>query len=472
MGEKIKPQPYEVFKFFEEICTIPHGSQNTKAISDYLVDFARKRNLEYFRDSYNNVIIIKAASPDKAAKSAVAIQGHIDMVCEKAAFSSADMAKDALKVNISGDYIYAEGTTLGGDDGIAVAYMLALLDSPKNFQRLECIFTSDEEIGMIGASHIDLSPLKSKYLINLDSENEGVLTVSCAGGATCTAEFPVKFESVSGTVYRIKLNGLSGGHSGTEINKGRLNGDVMLGKFLNSVSEQFCISEINGGEKDNAIPRSAECILVNGDDIDFEPMIKKFTLNCKKTEPDIEITAEKLPERHINAFSFTDTRNILGALSSFPNGVISMSRFMDNLVETSLSLGIIKTCSESVKLVFSVRSSVEKDKEELLDKLSFIARKFSGCVSLSGDYPPWEYSQNSTLREVMTETYETMYGKKPVVEAIHAGLECGILIGKKPQLDCVSLGPDIKEIHTVRERMSISSVQRVWAFLNAVIDKL
>ncbi|MBQ4257673.1 MAG: aminoacyl-histidine dipeptidase [Clostridia bacterium] len=471
-------EPKEPLRFFREICAIPHGSRNTDAIADYCVRFAEKRGLFCLRDRNNNVIIKKPAADGYEDKPSLILQGHLDMVCEKEPDAVIDMEREGLSLKSDGEYIFAEGTTLGADDGIAVAMMLAILDSGTiAHPALECIFTSDEEIGMIGAAALSTASLTGKTMLNLDSEDEGVFTVSCAGGATVTCTLPVSRERKQGTVCEIIVDGLLGGHSGVEINLGRANANRLLARALDFASQKqpLRIISISGGLKDNAIPaRSAARILV--DDAEkisalfsrFDLILKHETASC---DPGVKISLRVLGDETETVMSEKSTSDVLSFLLLAPNGVQEMSREIDGLVESSLNLGILDCGAESLTASFSVRSSVSSRKEMMIRQLCRLTALFGGSIAREGDYPAWEYRKDSPLRERMERIFLEQYGYAPKIEAIHAGLECGIFSGRIEGLDCVSCGPQLEGIHTPREKMSISSLQRFWKFVLEVLKE-
>jgi len=464
-------QPSRVFYYFEDICQIPHGSGNTDKISDYCVKFAKAHDLVWYRDKFNNVIIKKNATCGYEAHPPVIIQGHLDMVCEKDETSDIDFLNDGLKLGIEGDAIYAKGTTLGGDDGIAIAMALAILESDSlQHPPIEAVFTTDEETGMDGAVGLDTSILAGKTLLNIDSENEGVLTVSCAGGARAELDIPLETEAISEKCYKVEVDGLIGGHSGVEIDKGRLNSNVVMGNFLNSLPINYNIVSIGGGLKDNAIPRSTECIIST--DTDLNVSAEKFVSeNRVDTDPDLKITITKA-DKYTKAFTRQSSKKIAKFLADVPNGIISMSDDIEGLVQTSLNLGILTSTDNSLHASFAVRSSVNKEKTALLDRLECYVKAHGGSFNSYAHYPAWEYKKDSPLRETMVKVYEKMYGSKPVVEAIHAGLECGLFCDKIADLDAVSFGPDMADIHTSREKLFISSTARTFDYLCNILKEL
>ena len=470
--------PASVFSYFEEICAIPHGSRNTKAISDYLVDFAKTRNLRYIQDEVNNVIIFQDGTCGYEDHEPVILQGHMDMVCEKDASCPLDMAVDGLDVTHDGISVFARGTTLGGDDGIAVAYALALLDDASiPHPPLEVVITVDEEIGLLGAAAIDLSQLKGRMLLNLDSEDEGIFTVSCAGGATATISMEAPRRAVYGPCIRLVVDGLQGGHSGAEIHKNRANANKIMGEFLHRIQMimPLCLTSFAGGSKDNAIPRSCQANAVamgiNLERINGIADTLQAEVRAQYDEPEATVLAFDLDALGGNALSTELTAKVIALLCSTPNGVQAMSEEMPGLVQTSLNMGIAKLGS-TMSMTFSVRSSVNHEKQALLDKLQELAAFHDASYSQMGEYPAWEYKADSKLRDIMVETYKRMYGKEPQVLAIHAGLECGLLGEKIPGLDCVSIGPQMHDIHTSREKLNIASTARTWEFLLEVLKAL
>ena len=405
----------------------------------------------------------------------VILQGHMDMVCEKDADCPLDMAVDGLDIAHDGKHIYAKGTTLGGDDGIAVAYALALLaDKSIPHPPLEVIITVDEETGMYGADGIDLSPLSGKTLINLDSEEEGVFTVSCASGGTATISLDAQRRAVYGPCIRLTVDGLQGGHSGAEIHKNRANANKVMGEFLSRIQNlmPLCLTSLVGGSKDNAIPRSCQATLVamgtNLERINDIAQQLQEEIRHQYDEPEATVQAFDVDALGGNSMSTEATAKVIGLLCAAPNGVQNMSEDIPNLVQTSLNMGICKL-GEKFTATFSVRSSVNSEKLDLLEKLHALSDLFGGEYVLHGQYPAWEYKKESYLRDTMVRVYRDMFGKDAKVLAIHAGLECGLLGEKIPGLDCVSIGPSMQDIHTSREKLDIASTKRTWEFLLEVL---
>ena len=465
-----------VFYHFSCLAKIPHGSRNTKQISDYCASWAAKHKYECHQDEFNNLIIIKEASAGRENDEPIILQGHLDMVCEKAEGIDKDMSVEGLDLFIDGDSLKAKGTTLGGDDGIAIAMIMALFeDESLSHPRLEAVFTVDEEIGMLGAAAIDVSPLKGHTMLNIDSEAEGIFTVSCAGGVVATAQIPFLVETNPANTYSLDLYGLIGGHSGIEIHKGRANSNKMMAQILKKLSETIPIRlvSISGGLKDNAIPVATEAVFVCEKDLDetakmikdiADPITQKYT----DTDPDIKLDVNLAKSE--TSLSLTDSKKIIDLLFSLPEGVQKMSEDIEGLVQTSLNMGILSTKEDFIEMSYCVRSSVDEEKKQLIEKLKESCEAAGGKLLLSGDYPGWKYKKDSPLREKMTRIYKDQYETEPVIEAVHAGVECGLFAGKIADLDCVSYGPDLKEIHTYRESMSISSVKRVYEFTRRIIE--
>ena len=471
-------EPESVFRYFEEICAIPHGSHNTKAISDYLVSFAKAHGLRYRQDESNNVVIFAPGTCGLEDHESVILQGHMDMVCEKDAGCPLDMAVDGLDVTHDGCCIFAKGTTLGGDDGIAVAYALAILDDNTiAHPPLEVIITVDEEIGMLGAAAMDLADVKGRTMLNLDSEDEGIFTVSCAGGATCTVSLNAERKAVYGPCVRLSVEGLRGGHSGAEIHKNRANANKVMGGFLGRIQKlmPLCLTSFSGGSKDNAIPRACQATVVAmGIGLErINDIAAQLQQEVRETydEPEALVRAFDVDALGGNALTTAATADVISLLCAAPNGVQAYCPDMPELVQTSLNLGIAKL-GDRFTATFSVRSSVNAEKEGLITKLKELADFYNGTYSQSGTYPAWEFKKDSRLRDVMVPIYTRMFGKEPRVLAIHAGLECGLLGDKLPGLDCVSIGPQMHDIHTSREKLEIASTKRTWDFLLEVLKAL
>ncbi|MDO4523022.1 MAG: aminoacyl-histidine dipeptidase [Eubacteriales bacterium] len=474
-------QPQGVFRFFEEICGIPHGSHNLDQISDYLVNFAKERGLRYRQDEAKNVIIWKDGTHGYENSDPVILQGHMDMVAVKEADCAKDMTVEGLDLAIDGDLLLAKRTSLGGDDGIAVAYALAVLDDDTlEHPPLEVIITTNEEVGLLGAAAIDVSDLKGRLFLNMDSEDEGVFTISCAGGLRADCSFGFEREVKKAAVLELRLDGFKGGHSGAEIHLGRANAIVALGRILLAEREnpEVSLVSVSGGEADNAIAVFADAALAVASDkveqvIDtlkrsFDEIVQEYS----SVDPDIRLTMKERGEKDVEVLTGNAASQVMAFLGLMPNGVQRMSPEVEGLVQTSLNPGILATQEKEICVSFSVRSSCETEKHALLNRLRVLTSLNGGCVDTYGDYPGWEYKADSRLREVMVEVYKQQYGEEPVVEGIHAGLECGLFAQKLAGLDAVSFGPQMQNIHTTRERLSISSTQRTWELLCSTLKAL
>ena len=474
-------EPASVLRHFEDICAIPHGSFHTKAISDHVAAFACAHGLRYVQDGANNVILFVPGTAGYEDAAPVILQGHLDMVCEKRPGCDHDFLTDPLRLNVADGYITAQGTTLGGDDGIAVAYMLALAEAEDlPHPPLELVFTSDEEVGMLGAAALDCSPLQGRTMVNLDSEDEGILLVSCAGGMTADCCLPLEREQGSGLRAALQVEGLTGGHSGGEIHKGRASATQLLGRILDTLQRTLpcALISVSGGGKDNAIPRQAraELLLSPGQAqalsdfaVHWESVLRR---EFAATDPGLRLTVTLGQSVTAAVLTPESRKKAVGALVQFPFGVQRMSQDIPGLVQTSLNLGILSTTETELHAVFSLRSSVSTEKQALLARLENLMDLLGGSVSVEGDYPAWEYRKDSPLRELMVRVYRERTGKMPQVQAIHAGLECGLFSGRLPGLDCVSIGPDMADIHTSEERLSIASVERTWGYLCQVLAEL
>lgn len=471
-------EPQKVLYFFEEICKIPHGTFDTKRISDYCVSFAKERNLEVIQDEMNNVIIKKPGTAGYEDCEPVILQGHIDMVCEKTAESTHDFKTDGLELYIEDGYLKAKDTTLGGDDGIAVAMAMAVLDSDDiPHPPVEALFTVDEEVGMGGADAVDLSLLKGRKLINMDSETEGILTTGCAGGIRYEVILPVQREKRSGSKISVRIHGLSGGHSGTEIHKQRGNANKMMGRFLYRLAKEvsFSLININGGTKDNVITpdTTAEIIVEKGREnavhAAAEEMEKIWNDEFMGEEPGLKVDVFASAVSDCEAMEKVSTERVVSYLMLCPNGLQEFNRKIEGVVETSLNLGVLETKEDKVQIIHQIRSSVETRKYQIKEQLEQCVKAVGGEGVITNEYPAWQYNPDSELRQIMVDTYRELYGEEPVVSVIHAGLECGLFLGKRPDLDCVSFGPDVIDVHSVNEALNLASTQRVWDHLKAIL---
>ncbi len=468
-------QPERVFHYFEEICSIPHPSYHEEKISAYLVEFAKAHNLEYYTDDLYNVIMIKEASEGMENAAPIILQGHMDMVAEQDDDCTKDMLTEGLDLEIVDGFVTAKGTTLGGDDGIAVAMSLALLeDESLVHPRLEVIITVSEEVGMEGAAGIDVSMLKGRKLLNLDSEEEGHFLAGCAGGCRVNVNFPVKKVALNGQLVSIDVKNCTGGHSGAEIDKGRANATYVANRILAAglEADEICIVDFVGGTKDNAIPRSTSAKVIANDDV-VEAMKEEAAAIKNEyaiTDPDMTIEIKSQGDTVINGVNASETERFIQLLTCMPNGVQTMSHDIEGLVETSLNLGILNVTDDAITYACSLRSSVDSAKTALIRKVLMVAKAFDCNCSIHGDYPAWEYKRESDFRDEMVQIYTEMNGEAPIVETIHAGVECGLLAAKLPGLDAVSIGPEMYDIHTPQERLGIKSTERVYNFVRKVIE--
>lgn len=478
-------QPQLVFKYFEEISKIPRGSGNEQGISDYLTNEGRRLGLEVVQDKNLNVLIKKAATKSYENAPTVIIQGHMDMVCEKNKGKEHDFTKDPLELRVEGDYLYATDTTLGADNGIAVAMGLALLASDDlEHPALEVIFTSDEEETMNGAMNLNGELFEGKYIINLDSEEEGTITVSCAGGITAVATIDKEYKSVDSdkTGYKIDIKGLLGGHSGMEIEKQRANSNVLMGRLLNYIANichmDFDLVTIEGGLKNNAIPREAECIILidNHDECDFEneieDILQVFKNEYKTSDPGLSIEIDKCERVYEKALSDKCKNNIISLINLMPRGIQTMSMDIKGLVESSTNLGVISNNEDKIVFEFATRSSVKSLKEDLNNRMILLCNQLGVKLDLIDDYPEWEYAKNSKLEEICVDTYEELMGKKPEIVAIHAGLECGLLLDAIKGAQAISIGPNLFDVHTPNEHLDILSTERTWNYLVAILKNI
>lgn len=474
-------EPKKVFEFFELISSVPHGSDNTAQISRLICEFARQRKLEHYCDELGNVIIYKAGSRGYELHEPVIIQGHMDMVTVKTPDSDIDMETDGLKLNSDGKFLWAEETSLGADDGIAVAMAMAVLDSDSiAHPPIEAVFTINEETGMDGAQFLDASHLKAKRMLNIDSEVEGVITCGCAGGVHMLAHFDLNPDKAEKYCVKLGIDGLTGGHSGNEIHKNRANAIILMGKLLAEIKEnaQIGLVSIDGGEKDNAIANNASAVIAvsESDCAKLDIIVKKFfersKVQYKSTDPELSISMIALGKQTVSAAERAVTDKIIRALSAVPNGVQSMSHDIAGLVEASLNLGVAKTENNLLSMSFCIRSSSDAKMTDMRQEVTRIIEENGGKVSIDGEYPAWEYKKDSELRDKAQLAYESLFGVKPELCVIHAGLECGLFADKIEGLDCISFGPNIPDSHTTSEKLDISSTQRVWNFLLKLLQSL
>lgn len=472
-------KPERVFYYFKQISDVPRGSGNCRGVALYCRNFAINHNLKYIKDEAQNVVIFKNGTPGYENSEPVILQGHTDMVCQKTENATTDFINRGIELFVDDDFLKAKETTLGADNGIAVAMILAILES-ENIPHppIEAVFTSDEEIGLIGAGKLDKSLLSAKKMINLDSEEDDTVTVSCAGGCHFLAKAPVIYQEKNGTKITVTLKGLKGGHSGVEINNNRVNADTLAGRFLNHIKSicDFDIINIGGGDKDNAIPN--KCVI--------ELCVADADLLIEKATEYLDIIKAEIADRE-SSFTFTfdkgesasykvlsdEIKNkLIFVLTCVPNGVLEMSAEISGLVQTSLNLGILKIENSILSFHFGLRSNKKSGLSFLVEKLQAFFDSVNMENSTNGHYPPWEYKEASQLRDLYKEVYTDYFGKAPKVEAIHAGLECGVFADAIDEIDCISIGPALYDVHTVNEKLSISSTENVFNILLKILAKL
>ena len=475
--QDLKPQ--SVFKYFEEISQIPRGSGNEKEISNYLKKFGEDLGLETIQDEYLNIIIRKPATKGYENAPCVMIQGNMDMVCEKNKDTDHDFTKDPLKLRVEDGMIYATGTTLGADNGIAVAMGMAILsDNSIEHPEIEFLVTVDEEAGMSGAMNLDGSQLKAKYILNLDSEEEGYILVSCAGGATAKSTLPIEYTNISGDKVglAIDIKGLLGGHSGMDIIKQRGNSNKLLGRLLNLLSIDYDLAKVSGGSKNNAIPRESECIIaVNKNSVDevkkqISDIEKIFKNELKTSDPGLVIEVSEAHVEKVFTPEFKD--KVIKMYNLMPNGVQTMSMDIEGLVESSTNLGVVVNSDNDILFESAVRSSVSTLKDDILNRMDLLTQSLKGSFKVESSYPAWEYAKGSKLEEICIEAYEKLTGKKPTIMALHAGLECGLLLSKMNGAEAISFGPDMFDVHTPNEHLDVKSTENTWDYLLTILKSI
>lgn len=476
-------QPAKVFEYFEKICGVPHGSKNTKIVSDLLVSFAKELGVRYIQDDMNNVIMFKAGSKGRENEEPVIFQGHMDMVCTKEPWCDKDMAKDGLDLVLEGDWLSANGTSLGADDGIAVSIALAIMaDEELSHPPIEAIFTVDEEIGMDGAFGIDISELKGRRLINIDSDCEGVFTTGCAGGVRVDCFVPGAYEGLNGEkLIEVTVDGLLGGHSGGEINKGRGSANKLMARLLYDAAcrfEGFRLCDYNGGKFDNVICSKATAVVAvpAAEACHFAKLVNHYDAMYKSeyasADPGVTVAFSKYnADKDIKAYSVADTMNILRTVFTLPQGVQEMSMDIPGLPQTSLNLGVVACKEDGIHFSYSIRSSITSQKLMVLDILRAIVEFAGGTIATRGMYPGWAFKKESELRSLLATIFTEQFGHEPVISATHGGLECGLFIEKLPGLDCVSIGADLRDIHSCAERVSVSSVQRLYELVKEYLRR-
>lgn len=475
-------KPEKLFHFFEDISVIPRGSGNEKEISDYLVKFARERNLWVYQDEAHNVIIRKDGSEGAKDKEPVMLQGHIDMVCDKLAGVEHDFEKDGIELVVKDGVLSANGTTLGADNGVAVALMMMVLDDEAiKHPPVECVFTTEEEVGLNGAQALDKSLITARTMINMDSEDEGVATISCAGGLRIQLTRPVKREAAEGTLITIKIKGLLGGHSGMDISKERQNANLLMARMVDHLMRNTDgkLVTFAGGTKDNAITRECGATLIYADKAEAEKAEKLArglaeTLAAEITpdEPDFVCEISVEDGKTASALAAEDAKAFVSAIRLAPNGVFSRNMKMDGFVVTSSNMGVVKADEDCLQIVVSPRSSVASLQEDTKERFQTLADTFGFRTEYSGEYPGWSFAEKSRIREVFIESYRELFGKELKLEAIHAGLECGLFSEALTGLDAIAVGPTLYDVHTPDEHVPLDSFERFYELLKDVLARL
>ena len=506
MSVLLNTEPKKVFEYFERLCSVPHGSGNTKIISDLLVSCAQELGLSYIQDELNNVIIFKPASAGMEGHEPVILQGHMDMVCTKEDWVDKDMVRDGLDLVLEGEWLKARGTSLGADDGIAVAIALAILsDDSLRHPPIEAVFTVDEEVGMDGAFGIDLSMLKGRRMLNIDSEKEGEFTASCAGGVRADCIVPGEKTPVTDEerLIEVSVTGLIGGHSGCEIHTGRANANKLMARLLYAAAGEFDglrLVSFNGGRFDNvicpectavvAVPRKSACHLAKLIN-DYDEIYKS---EYAAADPGVKVAYKKVSNTCCGAgsidsagvsaakntgtgrstscqsgaeyaFTSADTLNILRTMFVLPQGVQEMSMDIKGLTQTSLNMGVAGAEDDGMHFSYSIRSCITSQKLMVLDIVRSVVESSGGSVTTRGMYPGWAFNRHSEFRDRLAAVYERLFNEQPVISATHGGLECGLFMDKIKGLDCVSIGPDMYDIHSCAERVSVLSVERLYRLI-------
>lgn len=475
-------EPAQLFHFFEEVSAIPRGSGNEKGISDFLVAFAKERGLDVYQDEIYNVIIRKPASAGAENAPTVMLQGHIDMVCDKLGSVEHDFTTDGIDLVVKDGVLTANGTTLGADNGIAVALMLTVLDDDSIVHpALECVFTTDEETGLVGAETLDKSQISARTMINLDSEEEGVATVSCAGGVVVTYTCPIAREHKTGSTLTLDISGLLGGHSGSDINLERGNGNLIMARIIDRlmVAGEPAIVSFNGGTKDNAINRECKAVLVYADHAAAEAaaqiakgIIADVTAELEVFDPGFTCTVEIADDAEVEAMDQKSALALIRALRLAPNGVIRRNVATDGSVEVSSNIGVVATSDDEVKIMLSPRSSITSLQNEFKDRLQTLADVLGFDAKFEFEYPGWSYAEHSPVREVFVESYRELFGSELRIESIHAGLECGLFAEALHGLDAIAVGPTLSDVHTPDESMELASAERFYELLIDVLKRL
>lgn len=475
-------KPEKLFHYFEDISAIPRGSRDEKAISDFLVAFARERDLWVYQDDVYNVIIKKPASAGAEDAPTVMLQGHIDMVCDKLAGVEHDFEKDGIDLIVKDGVLTANGTTLGADNGVAVALMMTVLDDDTLVHpALECVFTTDEETGLVGAETLDKSQIDARIMINLDSEEEGVATVSCAGGVVATYTRPVTREHKQGSTLALAISGLLGGHSGSDIHLERGNGDLLMARIVERLMRagEPALVTFNGGTKDNAINRECAATLVYADHAAAEAgaalaqtIIDEIKLELEVFDPGFTCTVAIADDAEVEAMAEADALALIRALRLAPNGVMRRNVAADGAVEVSSNIGVVVVTDDQIQILLSPRSSIKSLQDDVKDRIRILAEVLGFDVIFEYEYPGWSYAEHSPVRDVFKASYLELFGNELKIESIHAGLECGLFADALPGLDAIAVGPQLYDVHTPDERMDLSSFENFYVLLVDVLRRL
>lgn len=468
-------KPEKVWRHFEEVSEIPRCSGNEEGVRNYILEVADKAGLETRVDRAGNLLLKGEGQPD------VVLQAHMDMVCEKNSDVDHDFEKDPIRLKEKDGWVTAEGTTLGADNGIGVAVALAAATGDWGVGSFDCLFTVDEERGLNGASNLEPEFIRGEKLINLDSEEFGVFTIGCAGGGKTTIDLPVDTVPCdSREMVKVSVQGLVGGHSGGDIDKGRANAIKLLARALKSVEvNSLQLVEITGGDKHNAIPREASAVILVEDDYSIveSSLVEQFSVlkkEYKETEPGMDLEVKRLSEKNNEkSLSEESTRALINLIQALPNGVMAYDKRLDSTVETSTNLASVRKENGNVRILMSSRSSRESKLENLRkNRIEVIGESFGGKVSHNESYPAWQPDRKSRLLEEVKRVFRDLYGESPKVEVVHGGLETGIIGKKKEDIEMIAIGPDVESPHSPEERLNISSVDKFWDFLLALLREL
>lgn len=480
--EKLQLQPQAVFDFFMQLCEIPHGSKNEAQISSFLQEFGKELGYETVADAVGNVLIKKPAYPGYENRKCIILQSHMDMVCDKRPDVEHDFTKDPIRPWVDGEWLKAQGTTLGADNGIGVAAAMAVLaDKQLKHGPVNCLFTIDEETGLTGAEALAPELLQGDILVNLDSEDEGEIFIGCAGGVCNYAEFKHLWTKISGDLFfmKVDINSLTGGHSGDDINKNRANANKLLVRFLLNIADkyEFYLCDINGGSLHNAIPRDASAVFaVQAADkeavrVDFNLFAAEVQDEFSVTEPTAKFTLQST-DPVARAIDPEMAKRLLSSLHAVFNGVYAMSQDVPGLVETSSNLASVKRVNDSVIMVTtSQRSSIESARDNVSSVVRTAFELAGAKVTTKGQYPGWKPNMKSEILNVACRTYKELFGSEAKIKAIHAGLECGLFLEKAPHLDMISFGPTMRGVHSPDERLDIASTGRWWNHLVALLEQ-